>query len=237
MAVQKGWTSCPRCQGLHFAGGVCPTDQKPHSDTHSFLYELPFDVAQDTHNQGGWSACPRCQGLYFSESPPKAQGTCPAGGTHIFTGSLAYVLKHDLAPAPAFQTGWRSCSKCLVLYFGTLGGGSKCPKDGQTHDLARSFDYGLNFSPRFVFKEVPTGLDVQLIGDGFAALHPVHIDFGFQTPGLDGVQNDTHQMSDVTTDNLGHFEQQVSMPSNAFNIRGRATDTISTTDSPILREH
>jgi hypothetical protein len=41
----------------------------------------------------------------------------------------------------------------------------------------------------------------------------------------------------VTADADGNFEQQVSMPINAFNIQGRASDifTQTFTDSPVLR--
>ena len=90
---------------------------------------------------------------------------------------------------------------------------------------------------RFFFQEDASALDVELIGDGFTAVHQVHISYGFQTPGSDGVQENTFRTSDVTTDDSGHFEQQESMPSNAFYIQGRATDTFTntSTDSPVLR--
>jgi hypothetical protein len=245
MSVQKDWASCPKCQGMHFAGfrihdpangfeGACPADHQQHTHTNSFLYELLFDVGQDAHLQGGWSACPKCQGLYFSGFP--FQGFCPAGESHINTNSFKYVLKHDLPSAPGFQIEWRSCSKCLGLYFGPFGG--KCPKDGAAHDPARSFNYGIDFqpsaiSPRFFFREVSTALEVDMIGNGFTAFHQVHIAYGFQI----GPDNTFPDPLDVAADNNGDFEQRVSIPSNAFNIQGRATDTFTNTsaDSPILR--
>jgi len=47
--AQGGWRSCPKCQGLHFAGfpdfkGVCPAGGQ-HEQTGSFAYVLAHDVA------------------------------------------------------------------------------------------------------------------------------------------------------------------------------------------------
>jgi hypothetical protein len=52
---------------------------------------------------------------------------------------------------------------------------------------------------RFLISEVTSGSNVELIGDGFTASNQVHISYGFQTPGLDGVQENTFRTSDVLT--------------------------------------
>src|SRR5262245_1234069 len=44
--IQSGWRSCPKCQGMHFAGfpgkGVCPAGGQ-HDQTNSFAYAMEFD--------------------------------------------------------------------------------------------------------------------------------------------------------------------------------------------------
>jgi hypothetical protein len=98
-----------------------------------------------------WASCPKCQGMHFAGSPNK--GVCPADGQqHTQTNSFDYVLRHDLPAAPNFQTEWRACSRCLVLFFGPFQG--KCPLGG-AHSGANSFNYGLQFHPR----PIPTDPD------------------------------------------------------------------------------
>ncbi|WP_144387196.1 hypothetical protein [Streptomyces sp. SAJ15] len=97
--VQTGWASCPRCQGLHFAGfpdfkGVCPAGGQ-HEQTGSFAYALRFNVPPPPGSQAEWRSCPKCQGLFFGPF----QGRCPAdGGVHIAGDSFNYVVTGSPRP-------------------------------------------------------------------------------------------------------------------------------------------
>jgi hypothetical protein len=73
---QGDWRSCPKCQGMHFAGfpnfkGVCPAGGQ-HEQTNSFAYEMEFDSAPGNNTQIGWASCPKCQGMHFAGFPERA---------------------------------------------------------------------------------------------------------------------------------------------------------------------
>jgi hypothetical protein len=96
--IQMGWTSCPKCQGMHFGPGACPgadTPGGPHVQTGSFAYSMLFDlpiVLQSgwTDIQSGWRSCKNCQGLFFGPFG----GKCPKnGGAHDATGSFDYTMR------------------------------------------------------------------------------------------------------------------------------------------------
>lgn len=91
-SLQMDWRSCPKCQGMHFAGfpgkGVCPAGGQ-HDQTGSFAYVLMLDVSPTDKLQLGWQACRKCQGLFFGS----LKGVCPAGGEHDGTGSLNYGVR------------------------------------------------------------------------------------------------------------------------------------------------
>jgi hypothetical protein len=156
MSVQQGWRSCPKCQGLFYAGfaqkGVCPAGGQ-HDIANSFAYSVAFGVAADGANQGGWASCPKCQGLYFDGFPQK--GVCPAGGGHESINSFAYVLSHDVPSAPGLQLDWRWCSKCMGLCFGPFNG--TCPA-GDKHDSGKSYNYAMMADP--------SGQDTQAFDSG-----------------------------------------------------------------------
>ena len=111
MGIQGDWASCPKCQGLHFAGfpnfkGVCPAGGQ-HEQTGSFAYGVEFDVPARDGLQLGWASCPKCQGLHFAGFP-NFKGVCPAGGQHEQTGSFAYataVLKPAIRGTESPQGG------------------------------------------------------------------------------------------------------------------------------------
>jgi hypothetical protein len=144
MSVQTGWASCPKCQGMHFAGfpsqGACPAGGQ-HDKTNSFPYMMTFDVPSSDHVQTGWASCPKCQGMHFAGFP--SQGACPAGGQHDKTNSFAYALTHDLPATQNVQAEWRACPKCQGLFFGPFSG--VCPAGGQ-HSADGSFNYLVPFS-------------------------------------------------------------------------------------------
>ena len=92
---QDGWRSCPKCQGLHFAGfpdfkGICPGGGQ-HEQTGSFAYVLAHDVALVDHVQVEWRSCRKCQGLFYGPFG----GVCPAGGAHDATGSFNYDVSFE----------------------------------------------------------------------------------------------------------------------------------------------
>jgi hypothetical protein len=119
MSTQTGWASCPKCQGMHFAGfpgkGVCPAGGQ-HEETDSFGYAMVFDASANDHMQTGWASCPKCQGMHFAGFPGK--GVCPAGGQHEETNSFAYAMMFDVPQTETVQTEWRSCPKCQGLFLG-----------------------------------------------------------------------------------------------------------------------
>jgi hypothetical protein len=93
--TQPGWRSCPKCQGMHFAGfpdfkGVCPAGGQ-HEQTNSFAYVMMHDLDPMNHVQVDWRSCRKCQGLFFGPF----KGHCPAGGEHDAAGSFNYGLRFD----------------------------------------------------------------------------------------------------------------------------------------------
>lgn len=135
--IQKDWRSCPKCQGMHFAGfpekGVCPAGGQ-HDQANSFAYDMVFNSPPSEHVQTDWKACRKCQGLFFGPF----KGVCPAGGQHDDGGSFNYGVRFDVPVSGRSQNGWRSCKKCQGLYFGPFHG--RCPAGG-THDDGGSFNY------------------------------------------------------------------------------------------------
>lgn len=138
--VQSGWRSCPKCQGMFYAGfpgkGVCPAGGQ-HNQDNSFAYGMEFDSPGSDTDQTAWAACAKCQGMFFAGFPQK--GVCPAGGEHDQTNSFAYEMLHDLS-APNTQSEFRSCAKCQGLFYGPLKG--VCPAGGE-HSQEGSFNYAV----------------------------------------------------------------------------------------------
>ncbi len=102
--LQTGWSSCPKCQGLHFSGfpdfkGVCPAGGQ-HTETGSFAYSLFHDFPPSAHVQSDFRSCKKCQGLFFGPF----KGRCPAGGEHDPTGSFNYGMIVD-ADTATFDSG------------------------------------------------------------------------------------------------------------------------------------
>ena len=141
MSFQHGWASCPKCQGLHYAGfpnfkGACPAGGQ-HEQTGSFAYEVEYDVPERPNLQHGWASCPKCQGLHYAGFP-NFKGVCPAGGQHVQTGSFAYALPFDLPLNTDAQPDWAACPKCQGFFYGPYGGA--CPAGG-SHSRENSWAY------------------------------------------------------------------------------------------------
>lgn len=239
MTIQTGWAACPKCQGLFFGPfkGKCPAGGE-HSQTHSFLYALSFDVAATDHLQTGWASCPKCQGMHFAGFPFK--GICPAGGPHEQTKSFAYALKHGMPAAPFTQNGWRACPKCQGLFYGPFRG--KCPADGREHSAQNSFDYSLEFLTRTVnpiLHLIDRVNEVEVTGQDFTRDGPVEINYQYFMPGLDGVEHFRQGAAAATADGDGNFAGTfVPIPGDAFNIQAGGRDFTTGTkarDSEIIR--
>jgi hypothetical protein len=239
MSVQIEWSSCSKCQGLFFGPGKgrCPADHGEHSQTHSFLYAVGFDVPPTANMQPGWAACSRCQGMHFAGFPSK--GVCPAGGPHTETGSFAYALMHDLPPAPFVQSEWRACPKCRGLFFGPFKG--VCPADGREHSAEGSFDYSLQFLIRRIHPAlvlVDRRSEIEVTGNDFSRDSGINIDYGYHVSGSDGVTFTTRGSLAARADGLGNFSGMTfSIPVGAFNIGARAVDVLTGQDAvaPLIR--
>jgi hypothetical protein len=182
MTRQLGWASCPNCQGFHFAGfpdfkGVCPAGGA-HQQRDSFAYEIDLDVPAGPNIQLGWASCPRCQGLHFAGFPD-FKGVCPSGGPHQQSGSFAYALRFDVPAPQGSQSEWRSCPKCLGLFFGPYQG--RCPA-GDHHSSDRSFNYVVIGSHRpFITLEIVEGPFARVDGFGFTPNASVVLYYQFKS--------------------------------------------------------
>ena len=141
MAIQQGWASCSKCQGLHYAGfpnfkGVCPAGGG-HEQAGSWAYGMLYDVPGNAHRQTGWASCSTCQGLHYAGFP-NFKGVCPVGGAHEQDGSFAYSMLFDTGEHGG-QQEWRSCPKCQGLFYGPFKG--RCPATGGEHISEGSFNY------------------------------------------------------------------------------------------------
>jgi hypothetical protein len=113
--LQHGWASCPKCQGLHYAGfpdfkGVCPAGGQ-HEQTGSFAYAVPFGVPGGRDAQEGWASCPKCQGFFYGPFT----GTCPAGGGHSRDGSWAYLAPCAAISNFTFDAGISAADRTRII--------------------------------------------------------------------------------------------------------------------------
>ena len=116
-------------------------------NTASYNYELRHyghGTGEFPNVQQGWTWCSKCQGLFYGSN---VGSSCPAGGTHVNTGSFNYALDFGgdgTAPPQGAQPGWRWCSKCQGLFYGGLGSARMgvCPAGG-THVNTASYNYFL----------------------------------------------------------------------------------------------
>ncbi|WP_406205073.1 hypothetical protein OH807_30070 [Kitasatospora sp. NBC_01560] len=225
MTVQVGWASCPKCQGLHYAGfdfkGVCPAGG-PHEQVGSFSYTLRYDVAGSDQCQPGWAACPKCQGLFYGPF----HGVCPAGGTHTATGSYAYGVTYGVSVAYDVQLGWTSCAKCQGLFYGPYGGA--CPA-GDLHSTRGSFDYALGIEHPFIEGFVIRGTNIVVSGRGFTHGGSVRVRYWYSLAGRE-YWNDKV----VSADSAGALNQVVvfsSLPAGAVHRKVQGVDLAAKIDS------
>ena len=127
---QPGWRWCSKCQGLFVAnpGSVCPAGMG-HVSSGGF-YVLTNN-SPNAPGQSNWRWCHKCQGLFFGGGANG--GRCPADQqAHSSTGSGNYTLAEDqgVAVADVWQPGWRYCSRCQGMFYGTNQAASKCPAGG-----------------------------------------------------------------------------------------------------------
>ena len=230
MSKQSGWASCPRCQGLHFAGfpdgkGVCPAGG-PHQQGNSFVYEVDFDVPSDAQTQHGWASCPKCQGLHFAGFPD-FKGVCPAGGPHQQDGSFAYALPFGIAPPAGTQGEWRSCAKCQGLFFGPFGG--VCPAGGRHSDTG-SFNYVLTVGahPFIALRAVrdDQGRFVEVTGRGFTPNGSVRIGYLFKAADGQTSSSATKDVPSSADGDLGRVRLPVTLGDLHY-AAVEATDTAS----------
>ena len=142
---QDGWRFCYRCAGLFFSwqgqNGHCSNPLVPNGPhvTTGGNYTLSDDVTAS--GEAGWKHCSKCRTLFYA--PSIATSNCPVTtptSTHDGTGSGTYRIIKDVPGDPG-QHGWRHCSKCKGMVFGSAAS-SVCPEDGGLH-VHSAGDYSL----------------------------------------------------------------------------------------------
>lgn len=92
---QHDWLWCKKCSGLFWSpeaetAGACPAGGAHGPRSGSGNYALIND-APAFPGQHGWRYCGKCVGLFWNTAGPTG-GVCPAGGTHVQTGTTDYAL-------------------------------------------------------------------------------------------------------------------------------------------------
>jgi hypothetical protein len=145
MAQQRDWRFCIKCHAMFFDGvdnkGVCPGGGGHNAEGYVFM--LPHDVAGTATAQAGWRFCRDCFVMFYKSGPG---GFCQANheSGHNGSGSVSYVLPHDVPESATAQAGWRFCTKCFAMFF-PGGGSTACPRGGG-HDRGKSLPYVLPHS-------------------------------------------------------------------------------------------
>ena len=92
--------------------------------------------------QAGWRWCSKCEGMFYAAASA-GMGVCPAGGTHIQTGSGHYLAIFGETTSGKLQGGWRWCSKCQGMFYAAASAGmGVCPAGG-THIQTGSGHYAV----------------------------------------------------------------------------------------------
>lgn len=102
---QGGWRWCSRCQGLFYGreatgSGACSGNGSGGHvfGTNQYHVRMQF-IAGET--EAGWRHCVQCEGLHHADA---RLGPCPAGGTHVTTGSGNYTPFLDATVVPTAVT-------------------------------------------------------------------------------------------------------------------------------------
>jgi hypothetical protein len=126
--------------------------------------DIVYAIVLDNGTTGGeylcqadWWYCVKCYGMYHSDNDT-AGGVCPDGGTHQNnTDYTQYVIPHSggslsqTSPAKGVQVGWRWCSKCQGLFWGSAAAESVCPAGGQHLVSSGAYVYDLAYGgPSFL---------------------------------------------------------------------------------------
>jgi hypothetical protein len=102
--AQHNWRWCSKCQGLWYAAatqnpnGVCPaggTHSKSGSGDYALYGDPDGSFSSTVMAQRNWRWCSKCQGLWYAAATQNPNGHCPAGGTHVHSGSGDYALMCD----------------------------------------------------------------------------------------------------------------------------------------------
>ena len=85
--------------------------------------------AQAGSQQSDWRWCNRCQCIFYSQD--YTTGWCPKGGGHNYRGSGNYNPWYDSGSGQgSWQSDWRWCNKCEILWFGGSQSSGHCPSGG-----------------------------------------------------------------------------------------------------------
>jgi hypothetical protein len=143
MPAQRPWRFCIKCNAMFFDGsnnkGACPGGGGHNAE--GVVFALPHDVPETATAQARWRFCRSCFVMFFDSDGPS--GFCQADRErgHDSSGSIPYVLPHDVPASATAQAGWRFCKKCFAMFF-PGGAGSGCPRGG-AHDGSSSFPFVL----------------------------------------------------------------------------------------------
>ena len=234
MSDQTDWRYCGNCGGLFFDGypdnkGVCAKGGAHTAISWKFI--LPWVPAEEhvddtSTTQAQWRYCGNCGGLFF-DGYPDNKGVCPKGGGHQSQG-WQFVLPCDVPPTPTTQGEWRYCGNCGGLFFdGYPDNKGVCPKGGGHASIGSHFVLPHPIDPKL--RLVNDGSEIQVVGQRFTLSSGVTVDYGYETPGLDGVTHTTRGQVVTSTDVDGDLPVATTfaVPARAFNIGARAVDHVT----------
>ena len=147
--TERGWAGCNQCGCMwctSVGGGACPGGSGGgHNSTNEWDYLLPVNIGPPW-SQPHWRRCPSCESLWYAGS--NEAGRCAGTGAgHLQAGDCYINTVRAGTSYPTDQdTGWRRCSKCLVLYDPGWAGTPHCAAGG-THARAGSDAYWVQSVP------------------------------------------------------------------------------------------
>jgi hypothetical protein len=148
---QRGWQWCQKCTTMWYTSsgnGACPAGPGGHNGTGSWNYLLSMNSG-DPGAQSGWRRCSSCESIWYSGGG--GTGRCKGTGAgHQSVPNSDYFINIAATGTdypPDQQTGWRLCSRCLVL--NAPGAPSATPQcaAGGDHDNSGIDNYVLQSVP------------------------------------------------------------------------------------------
>ena len=120
--------------------------------------------------QSDWWYCVKCSVIYHSDNDAPG-GVCPEGGTHQNdTSYTLYCIPHDggsmsqtEAPVNGVQAGWRWCSRCQGLFWGSAASVSVCPAGGHHVVTSGTYVYDLPYGKPYI-SEMINGVQDDITG-------------------------------------------------------------------------